>query len=115
MGECIEQFCDNLRSKLTNIDNNVQALKAKIGGKVQTAQQDVQNHLDSVKNRIEQDRTKVATAQADIKNWVEERKATTNEKIAEWKAKREKARLESRADSAERYAAGAVVVALAAA
>jgi hypothetical protein len=84
------------------------SLKAKIDSKARTAEQDVQSQLDSVKNRVEQERTKVAAAQADIMKWVDERKATTKEKIADWKAKREIARLQSRADSAERYAAAAV-------
>ncbi len=52
--------------------------------------------------------------QADIKKWVEERKATTSEKIAEWKTKRVMAKLQSRADGAERYAAAAALVASAA-
>lgn len=114
MGERIDQFCENLRVKLTSIDNNMQTLKAKIDSKVQTAEHDVQTHLDTVKKRIEQDHTKVATAQADVKKWIEDRKAATNEKVAEWKAKHEKAKLQSRADNAERYAAAAAVVALAA-
>lgn len=114
MGERIDQFCENLRIKLTSIDNNMESLKAKIDGKARTAEQDVRSHLDGVKKRVEQDRTKVAAAQADIKKWAEERKATTSEKIAEWKTKREMAKLQSRAESAERYAAGAAVVALAA-
>jgi hypothetical protein len=44
----------------------------------------------------------------------DERKAATNEKIAQWKAKLEKAKLQSRADNAERYAAAAAIVAMAA-
>jgi hypothetical protein len=40
--------------------------------------------------RIEQDRTKLETAQADVKKWVDDFKAASNEKIAEWKDKREK-------------------------
>ena len=56
----------------------------------------------------------MTAAQADIKKWVEERKATASEKIAEWKSKRETAKLQSRANSAERYAGAATVVALAA-
>ncbi len=114
MGERIDQFCENLRIKLTSIDNNMESLKAKIDSKARTAEQDVRSRLDDVDKRIEQDRTKVAAAQTDIKKWVDERKATTSEKIAEWKSKRELAKLGSRADSAERYAAAAAVVALAA-
>jgi hypothetical protein len=114
MGEHIDQFCENLRVKLTSIDNNMQSLKAKIDSKARTAEQDVQSHLDGVKRRVEQERTKVAAAQADIKKWADERKAAAGEKIAEWKAKLEVAKLQGRADGAERYAAAAAVVALAA-
>ena len=51
MNERIDQFCEILRVKLTSIDNNMQALKAKIDSKARTAEQDVQSHLDSVKKR----------------------------------------------------------------
>ena len=112
MSERIDQFCENLRVKLTSIDNNMQALKSKIDAKARTAEQDVRNELEGIKKRMEQDRTKVAAAQADIKKWAEECRTATNEKIAEWKAKSEKARLQSRANLAEKYALGAAVVAL---
>ena len=112
MSERIDQFCENLRVKLTGIENNMQALKSKIDAKARTAEQDVRNELEGVKKRMEQDRTKVAAAQADIKKWAEECRTASNEKIAEWKAKSEKARLQSRANLAEKYALGAAVVAL---
>ena len=114
MNERIDEFCEDLRVKLTSIDDNMRALKAKIDSKERTAEQDVQFRLDSVKKRIAQDRTKLQAAQADIKKWAEERKGATDEKIAEWKAKLEKAKLKGRAEAAERYAVGAAVVALAA-
>lgn len=67
-----------------------------------------------MKKRIEQERVKVAAAQNDMKKWMEERRSATTEKVAEWKAKFEKAKLQSYAESAERYAAGAAIVASAA-
>jgi hypothetical protein len=114
VNERIDQFCENLRVKLTSLDDDMRALKAKIDREERTIEQDVQFRLDSVKKRIEQDHTKLETAQADIKKWAEERKGATDEKISEWKAKLEKAKLKGRAEAAERYAAGAAVVALAA-
>ena len=113
MSERIDQFCENLRMKLTSLDKNMQQLKATIDSKAQTAEQEVRTRLDAVKNRIAQDRTKLETAQADVKKWVDDFKLASNEKIAEWKAKREKAKLRSRADNAERYAVAAAFVALA--
>src|SRR5215469_10104933 len=114
MAERIDNFCENLRIRLTSIDNEMRSLKTTIDGKLKTAGQDVETQLKAVKKRIEQDRAKVTVAQNDIKKWVEERKSATREKVAEWNAKLEKTKLQSRADSAERYAAGAAVVALAA-
>jgi hypothetical protein len=114
MSERIDQFCENLRIKLTSIDKKMQQLKAKIDSKAQTAEQEVRIQLDAVKKRLTQDRTKVETAQADVKKWVDEFKLASNEKTAEWKAKREKAKLQSRAENAKRYAVAAAVIALAA-
>jgi hypothetical protein len=114
MGQRIDQFCENLRQKLTMTDSGLDGLKAKIEGKATHVEQDVQSHLDRVHRRIEQERAKVSAAQADIKNWAEQRKAVTSDKIVEWKSKWETGKLQSRADDAERYAAAAINVAVAA-
>lgn len=114
MGQRIDQFCETLRVKLTNVDGGVGALKAKIDGKAQNAEQDVRGHLEKLHKRIEQDRSKVSTARTEMKNWVEDRKIATADKIGEWKAKRETSKLQNRADKAERYAAAALEAALAA-
>jgi predicted nucleic acid-binding Zn-ribbon protein len=114
MGARIDQFCEDLRQKLTMVDSGLDGLKTKIDGKAAHVEQDVQSHLDRVHNRVEQGRAKVAAAQADMKEWADEKKAATNDKIAEWKAKRELSKLQRRADKAERYAAAASSVAVAA-
>ena len=89
----------------------MQQLKAKIDTKAQTAEQEVRIQLDAVKKRLKQDRTKVETAQADVKKWVDEFKLASNEKISEWKVRRDEAKLQIRAEIAERYAVAAAVVA----
>lgn len=114
MGARIDQFCEDLRQKLTIADSGLDGLKAKINGKALHVEQDVQNHLDRVHIRIEQGRAKVAAAQADITEWADQKKVATSDKIAEWKAKREVNKLQGRADKAERYAAAASAVAVAA-
>ena len=110
MAERIDECCENLRVRLTSIDNEMQSLKSKIDQKVKTAGQDVQTQLNAVKRRIEQDRAKLTAAQNDMQKWMEERKSATREKVAEWRARLEKAKLQSYADSAERYAAAAAVI-----
>jgi hypothetical protein len=111
MSERIDQFCENLRLKLTNIDNGLNSVKAKVDQKAKDAEQEVRGHLDKVEKRIESDRAKLTAAQSEAKKWVEERKAATRDKIAEWKAKREKSKLQNRADWAEQYVAAAIVIA----
>ncbi|MGO4714676.1 hypothetical protein [Bradyrhizobium sp. 2TAF24] len=114
MGARIDQFCEDLRQKLTSADSGLDSLKAKIDGKVAHVEQDVQSHLDRVRKRVEQGRTKIAAAQADIQEWADQKKAATSDRIAEWKATRELDKLQGRADKAERYAAAASAVAVAA-
>ena len=114
MGQRIDQFCENLRQKLTMADSGLEGLKTKIDAKKANVEQDVQSYLDRVRSRIQQNRAKVAAEQTNMKNWVDERKATTSAQIAEWKSTRDIAKLLSRAGKAEDYAAAAIDVAVAA-
>ena len=114
MGERIDQFCEDLRNKLTNIDSSLAGLKAKIDAKGKDVQADVKKHLDDVQKRMAGDQAKVKAANAKIAKWADEKKAATDAKIAEWKTKREIAKLQDRAESAEDYAVAAKVVAAAA-
>jgi hypothetical protein len=111
MSEQIDQFCENLRQKLTSIDNNIQSLKAKIDGKAKSAEQDVRTYLDSITKRMDQDRSKVEAAQKELKKWVDEYRAVTKEKISDWKASGEGMKLRARAELAEKYARGTAVIA----
>lgn len=87
------------------------APRVNIEGKTDLAEQQVRSHLDQVRRYIEQGRINVTAAQAEIRNWAEEKKTVTGDKIADWKVKRE---LQNRAAQAERYAAAAADVAVAA-
>ena len=49
-----------------------------------------------------------------MKNWADEQKAATSEKIAEWKTKHETAKLQRRAEVAERFADATIDLAAAA-
>ena len=96
MGKQSEKFGEVLRSKLSNIETGLREVKSAIDVKANKAEQDVRAHLDAAKKRLEQDRAKVTAAQSEVKNWADEQKATTSEKIAEWKTKHETAKLQRR-------------------
>lgn len=114
MGQRIDQFCEDLRIKLTGIDSGLANLKTKIEAKNQQADEAVRVRLEGVRSHIDQDRAKVLTARGEMAAWMEARKAATKEAIADLKARREFSKLQHRADKAEEYAAAALVVALSA-
>jgi seryl-tRNA synthetase len=111
MSAYIDNFCENLRAKLTNVETDMRSLKSKIESSAATAEQEVRTNLDATKRRIEQQRGKLEGAQGDLKKWALERKAVSDEMVAAWKDKLETARLQSRADKAERYATAAAALA----
>jgi len=48
MGQRINQFCDDLRAKLTKIDDRLGSLKAKLDARAESAEQDVRGRLDQL-------------------------------------------------------------------
>jgi len=114
MGQRIDQLCEDLRIKLWDIDIAFNSLKAKIEGGAEDAEEAVRDNLAQVRERIESERAKIAAAQIKVKDWVESREIATTDKIAERNAKRERHRLQKRAEHAEAYAAASIDVALAA-
>jgi DNA repair exonuclease SbcCD ATPase subunit len=114
MGRRIDLFCENLRQRLTIVESGLQGLKTKIDDNAAQAERDVQNHLDRVRKRIEQRRAKVAEAKVDVSRWIADRDAISAAVVADWKCRRDVAKLQDRADRAERCAVATIEVAAAA-
>jgi len=74
MGRRIDQFCEDVRLKLLNIDSGLSGLKSKLNSKAELAGQTVRKHLDEVRKRMQLGRAKVAGAHAEMKNWTEEQR-----------------------------------------
>jgi hypothetical protein len=105
---------EELRSRITEVKNNLKGLKVKVDAKAQNAEREARDHLVQVKKHIEQERSKVSAANAEVKNWFEVQKTATAAKIDEWKSTHEANQLNNRAAVAERYAAAAIDIAMAA-
>ncbi len=114
MSQHIDQFCEELRVKLRHMDGGLSDLKAKIIDRTEDAERLVRSHLDEIDKRIENNRSELAAARSKVTDWLGEKKAATQDKIAEWKTKRETDKLHNLADRAERYAAAAFEIAAAA-
>ena len=110
-----DKFCDDLREKLSAIDDRITAMKAEASGRAQASQQAVKASLDSVQKRVDAHRTAVEGAKAKVAAWADEKKSKFDGKVAEWKEQREARLLDARVDLAESYAAAAFDLAVAAA
>ena len=110
----IDQFCQDLHQKVAMTKSDLDGLKSKINTQAAEAGKDALSHLEMVRERIEQNRKKIAHSQKEAEAWVDHRKAEAKKKVAEWKAKGETAKLKARADLAEQYAAATKELAIAA-
>jgi hypothetical protein len=114
MGQRIDGFCESLRQKVVMADSGLVGLRQKIEADAKQAEHDVQGHLERVRKRIEQGRAKTLAAQADMTIWARQRKAATAGKLVIWKVKGEVAKLQRRAEQAERYATATIEITIAA-
>lgn len=111
MSERVDQFCENLRAKLTGIENRLSGLQAKIADDRESTKEAIDARIDEAKAGLGSLRHDADAARARMKAHVEEKKADTDDRIAEWKHNREVDKLETRAEDLEAYASWAILVA----
>ena len=114
MSEKFDNFCSELRTKINDADKRVNDLKANAVGASEKAKLEARAQLAALENKAKDRKARAAAAEAKAKNWVDEKKTMTQDRIAEWKEQRDVKRLGSRADLSEQYAVGAMEIAAAA-
>jgi tellurite resistance protein len=111
MNQKIDNFCNDLRSKINDADKRLKDLTVSAKSKTQQAKNEAKAHLQWLDNKAKEQQARAEASKAKVKAWVQEKKTITDEKIAEWKAQRQVRKLADRADDAEDYAAVAIDVA----
>jgi hypothetical protein len=114
MNEKIDSFCKELRTKLDGVDKRIKDLKTGAKDATEKAKVEAKAQLAALENRARDQRAKVQSAEAMVKGWVEEKKTSTTEKVAAWKAQRDVKKLAAHADKAEDYAVASMQLAAAA-
>ena len=114
MSKKIDQFCENLRVQLTNVESHLAKVGESIKAAPQEAQAAIRTKIDAAKAQHEQNMQKIADSRATLEERVQEKKAEIDTRIQEWKTNREISKLEHRADKAESYAVAAIEFAAAA-
>jgi len=110
----LDQLSAEVRARLANIDSGFKSLKTKADSDTKHAEAEARSQLAKVSADIEANKPKLAAAEAQVTQWVHEQKAATTQKVAEWKSTQDFGKLQARAAQAERYAAAARDVAVAA-
>ena len=109
----LDQLSQDVRTRLANIDSSLKSLKTTADGDTNQADAEARSQLAKLSADIEANKPQLAAAEAQMTQWVQTQKATTTQKIAEWKGSQDVAKLQARAADAERYATAARDVAVA--
>jgi hypothetical protein len=110
----LDQFSAEVRARLANIDSGLKSLKTKADSDAKQAEAEARSQLAKLSADIEATKPELATAEAQMTQWVQAQKAATTQKIAEWKSTEDFGKLQAHAAQAERYAVAARDVAVAA-
>ena len=113
MSERIDRFCDNLRGQLNTVEDRLGQVKSSLSAVREDTEATLRSKIEQVKASWDAGQQEVEAARDKLKARIEERGAETQAQIEEWRSKREKEKLQRRAESAENYAAAAMVVSMA--
>ncbi len=111
MNEQIDRFFSEVRAKVNEAEKRIKELNVAAKGAAENAKSQAKAQLATLEAKAKEHRAKAEAAEAKAKKWLEEKKATTAEKIANWKAQHETKRLAAYADLAEDYAAASIAAA----
>jgi len=111
MSETVDQFCENLRVKLTGMENRLSDFQTEVKSDRESMKAAIDVKIDETKASLNSAKDDAQAARSRMSALVEEKKAETKDEIAQWKHNREAGKLERRAEDLEAYATWAVLVA----
>jgi hypothetical protein len=112
MHEKMDNFVHQLRVKLDAADQRIKALKASAKTTTEKAKIDAKAQLAALEAHAKEQQSRLQSAQAKTKAWVDQKKMATSEKIAAWKQKHEVDKLVSHANHADDYAVASMQLAI---
>jgi len=113
MSAKVDQFCDQLRDRLSTIEGRLQSVKTNMKALPEQAEKALRDKLAEARTKVQAQKERVEQTRANLKARGQQKVAETKEAVSEWKAKGETRILNARADRAEAYAADALDYAVA--
>ena len=108
MSEKIDQFCENLRVKLSNVEAHLQKVNENVKAAPQKAAHAIRTTIDAATEQHEKNMETLADGKAKLDQRLKAKKEEVASEIEEWRANREINKLEGRAENAEAYAFAAI-------
>ena len=108
----LDELGKKLHAKLDRNVNQLKATKAHLEDVHKETEAAIQAKLKAAKETLEAKYQEAAAARAGMEEFVEAKKAETQAAVAEWKANRDRKKLEKRAEHAQKYAEACIAVAL---
>jgi hypothetical protein len=112
MSQKVDEFCENLRVKLTGMETRLNGLKAKVEHDREGTKAAIDERIDEARTAIHSTKDDARAARERMAAQLEDKKTETEDKVAEWKHNREVSKLEGRAEDLEAYASWAILVAV---
>ncbi|QOL25015.1 hypothetical protein LP316_11955 [Thalassotalea sp. LPB0316] len=101
-------FIEKIQKDAQSLQNSFEAFKANVENNAEKSKENVDEKIAALKVSIKEQEAKAKQLQQDIENWAADKKEHTQETISSWKKKREIAKLDRRAEKAQKHAAHCV-------
>ena len=108
----LDELGKKLHAKLDSSIDRLKAAKTHLEGVHNETEAAIQTKLKAAKETLEAKQQEASAAKAGMEEYVEAKKAETQDAIAEWKANRDRKKLEKRAERAQNYAEACIAVVL---
>lgn len=115
MSQQIDNFCDDLKVRLNDIEKHLIQVKDKLSTASKDAESTIKEKLDAARLKLEAKKQEMAIAQEKLTQRIEAKKTEIEGEVAAWKAKKEQEKLVKHAEQAEEYALAAILLAATAA
>lgn len=109
MADAMTKFTKQMQHKLDEVEHRLKALQAATADQAAHADKAIRAHLVSLDDGAHKAKQALDQARTDVADWVDD----ARDVVIGWKDKLDTGMLRARADRSERYAAAALVVALA--
>jgi len=110
MSEKIDQFGEDMRTRLAGLEMHLTEIRTHIADAVTEDREEDEAKREELRQKVEAQRSKLDESRASFRERAAKFKEDLDEKIAAWKAARQSDLLEDRAQDASDYAATAIAI-----